>query len=246
MIEIFRSLFAPPRHMILLVIAAWIGLTLSEKRVQRYGISREDLNNLTFYSLIAFILGGRILFVFENMPAFMKSPLGIFSINPDLFDLFGGVFAGAVAGLIYIQRRNLAFWSTLDTLTPFLATLMVGLGLSDLAAGTAFGIQTDLPWSIHLWNASRHPTQIYETIAALLTLGLLWFKKQDIRPGILFILFVAITSVWQLFIHAFRADSILIAGGFKQEQVMAWIVLAISFVMLEIRLARSTSPRSAR
>src|SRR5512134_2742415 len=100
MISIFRSLFAPPRHMILLVIAAWIGLTLSEKQADRHGIGKEDLNNLTFYSLIAFVIGGRLLFVLENITAFVKSPLGIFSINPDLFDSLGGIFIALLAGLI--------------------------------------------------------------------------------------------------------------------------------------------------
>lgn len=228
--------------MILLVLATWIGLALSEKRTERYGISKADLNNLIFYGLIAFVLGGRITFILENIPAFSKSPLGIFSINPDLFDPVGGVVITLLAGWIYGQKHHLSFWSTLDALTLFLATLMVGLGLSHLAAGSAFGKETGLPWGIELWSASRHPTQIYETIASLLTFGLVWFKKPDTRPGILFLTFISITAGWQLFIHAFRADGILIAGGFKQEQVIAWAVLAISFVLLEIRLARSKIP----
>ena len=32
MLTLFRNLFSPPRHMILLFIAAWIGLTFAEKR----------------------------------------------------------------------------------------------------------------------------------------------------------------------------------------------------------------------
>lgn len=238
MLSIFRSLFAPPRHMILLVIAAWIGLTLSEKHAGNHGVNRNDLNNITFYSLISFVIGGRIAFILENIPVFIKTPLSIFSINPDLFDPVGGTVAALLAGLICRQNHRLSFWSTLDALTPFLSTLTIGLGLSHIAAGSAFGKETDLPWGIKLWNATRHPTQIYETIASLLTLGLLWFKKPDPRPGILFLTFVSITAGWQLFIHAFRADSILVAGGFKQEQVIAWVVLAISFTVLEIRLTR--------
>src|SRR6266508_5113844 len=107
MLSIFRSLFAPPRHMILLVLAAWIGLTLSEKRAERHGISKDHLNNLIFFSLIAFVLGGRIASVLENIPAFSKSPISAFSINPDLFDPFGALIFASLAGLIYVQRRGL-------------------------------------------------------------------------------------------------------------------------------------------
>jgi phosphatidylglycerol---prolipoprotein diacylglyceryl transferase len=218
-------------------------LTLSEKRAEHNGISKDHLNNLIFFSLIAFVLAGRIASVLENIPAFSKSPISAFSINPDLFDPFGALIFASLASLIYVQRRGLPFWSTLDAITLFLAALAVGLGLSHLAAGTAFGKETQLPWGIELWNARRHPTQIYETIASLLTLGLLWFKKPDSRSGIFFLNFVSITAAWQLFIQAFRGDSRLVVGGFHQGQVIAWIVLAISFVMLEIRLTRG-SPAS--
>jgi len=47
MLNLFRNLLAPPRHLILLVIAAWLGLSLAEKRSERHGISKDTLNNIT-------------------------------------------------------------------------------------------------------------------------------------------------------------------------------------------------------
>lgn len=237
MLELFRDLFAPPRHMILLVIAAWLGLTLAEKRTERHGISKDDLNNITFYALIAFVVGGRLTHVLQNISAFTKSPLGIVSINPDLFDPFGGLAIAAITALIYGQRKQLAFWNTLDALTPFFAVVAFGLGLSHLAAGTSFGKPTDLPWGIDLWNAVRHPTQIYEILASLLILCLLWFLKPNPRPGMSFLIFAALTSLSQLIIQAFRGDSTLLAGGLRQGQVIAWVLLAGFFVLIEARLA---------
>jgi phosphatidylglycerol:prolipoprotein diacylglycerol transferase len=236
MITLFRNLFSPPRHMILLVIATWIGLTLAEKNAERHNISRENINNITFYGLIAFILGGRISFVLQNIPAFIKSPLGIISINPDIFDLLGAIAAALIVALVYGQRRGLLLWPTLDALTPFLAVLAIGIGLSHLAAGTAFGTETGLPWGINLWNATRHPTQIYETLASLLIFSLLWFKKHNPRPGILFLTFAAWTAAIQLFIQAFHGDSVLIFNGLRQEQVIAWVALIITFILFEYRL----------
>lgn len=236
MLEVFQNLFAPPRHMILLVIAAWLGITLAEKRTDRYGISKEDLNNIAFNGLLVFIVGGRLSFVLQNISAFSKSPLGIISINPDLFDPIGGIVAAIIAALIYGQRKHLKFWNSLDALTLIFAVLAVGMGLSHLAAGTAFGKPTDLPWGIDLWNATRHPTQIYETLASLLTLGLLWFLKPFSRPGLFFLFFAALTSAWQTFLQAFRGDSVTILNGIKQEQLIALVLLAIMFVVIETRL----------
>ena len=222
--------------MILLVLAAWIGLTLAEKRAERHGISRENLNNTIFYGLVAFVIGGRISFILQNMPAFLKSPLGIISINPDMFDPLGAIAAAFIVALIYGQRRGLVFWNTLDALAPFFAIISIGMGLSHLAAGTAFGNETDLSWGIHLWNATRHPTQIYETLASLLIFVLLWFKKHDSRPGILFLTFAAWTAGSQLLIQAFRGDSTLIFNGLRQEQVITWMALVATFILIESRL----------
>jgi phosphatidylglycerol---prolipoprotein diacylglyceryl transferase len=165
MLTLFRSLFAPPRHLILLLAALWLGLTLSEKRVGRHGISKDALNNMVYYSLLGYVVGGRVLFVLANLSAFTQSPLSIFSLNIDLFDPMGALATAILVGFVYGQRQNLSLWSTLDALTPLFATLAIGLSLSHLAAGTAFGRPTNLPWGIDLWNAARHPTQIYELIA---------------------------------------------------------------------------------
>jgi phosphatidylglycerol---prolipoprotein diacylglyceryl transferase len=231
----FLTLFAPPRHMILLVIAAWIGLTLAEKRTERHGLSSENINNLIFYGLLAFILGGRISFIAQHISAFIESPLSVFSVNPDLFDTFGALVAAILAALIFGQRNKLSFWSTLDALTPFFAVIAIGLGLSHLAAGTAFGIPTELPWSIELWNADRHPTQVYETLASVLIFCLLWFKRHDPRPGFLFLTFMTLTAGSIVFLTAFRGDQSIILNGFKQDQVLALLMLAASFILLEYR-----------
>jgi phosphatidylglycerol:prolipoprotein diacylglycerol transferase len=236
MLTLFRNLFSPPRHMILLLLATWIGLTLAEKRTERHGVSKDDLNNITYYALIAFIIGGRLSFVLQNMPAFIKSPLGIISINPDIFDPLGALAVAFITAFIYGQRRGLFFWNTLDALTPYFAILSIGIGLSHLAAGTAFGKETNRAWGIDLWNATRHPTQIYETLASLLIFGLVWFQKQNPRPGILFLTYAALTSASALFIQAFRGDSTLIFNGLRQEQIIAWAALAVIFILFEYRL----------
>jgi phosphatidylglycerol:prolipoprotein diacylglycerol transferase len=241
MIDIFRSLFAPPRDLILIVAALWIGLVLAEKRSGRHGVSKDALNNLIFYSLIGFVFGGRILFVVANYSAFAESPLNIFSINIDLFDPLSGLLIAILAGFVYARRQNLLFWSTLDALTPIFASLAIGFHLSHLAAGTAFGSPTDLPWGINLWNAMRHPTQIYELIASLIIFGLIWFRISDSPEGLLFIHFLALTAGSRLLLEGFRGDSTLINGGLRFAQIAAWFVLAVAFFTAEAILKKQAT-----
>jgi phosphatidylglycerol:prolipoprotein diacylglycerol transferase len=235
MINLFRSLFAPPRHLILLLAALWIGLALAEKRADRHAVSRDGLNNIVYYSLVGFILGGRLLYALANYSVFIQSPLSLFSLNLDLFDPFAALIAAMVVGFIYGSRQNLSVWPTLDALTPLFAVLAVGLSLSHLAAGTAFGSPTNLPWGIELWNATRHPSQLYELIASLLVFGAIWFYKVDSRPGTIFLTFAALTAASRLFLEAFRGDSTLIFGGLRLAQILAWIVLATVLLIYEQR-----------
>lgn len=241
MIDLFRSLFAPPRHLILILAALWIGLTLSEKRAGRYGVPTEALNNILYYSILGYLLGGRLLFALANLSAFSQSPLSLFSLNIDLFDPLGALLTALLVGFVYGQRLKLSLWPTLDALTPFFAFLWIGLSLSHLAAGTAFGSPTTLPWGIELWNATRHPTQVYELIAALLVFTVIWLRASNLFPGSTFFLFVALTAGSRLFLEAFRGDSTLIAGGLRLAQVIAWLVLAAALLASE-RLRARTEP----
>lgn len=240
MLEAFQTLFTPPRHMILLVIATWLGLSLAERRTDQHGISKEHLNDITFYGLAAFVIGGRISYVLQNTSAFSKNPLDIISINPNLFDLAGALAAAFIVTLVYGQRKQLAFWNILDALTPFFAVIFIGLALSHLAARTAFGLPTEQPWGIDMWNESRHPTQLYDALASSLILVLLWLFKPNLHPGVHFLLFTILTALSQLVLQAFRANYIVIFNGFRQEQVLAWFVLLAGFILIEIRLAAKT------
>lgn len=241
MITVFRSVFAQPRHLILVLAALWLGLALAEKHLDRRYISKDALNNIVYYGILGYVIGGRLLFVLAHLSAFAASPLGIFSLNVDLFDSTAGLVTVMIAGFICGVRQRPPLWSTLDALTPLFATLAVGLPLSHLAAGTAFGHPTSLPWGIDLWNANRHPTQIYDFITSLGILGLLWFRKIHSPAGSEFISFTALTACARLFLEAFRGDSTLVFGGLRLAQILAWIVLAAAFVTKELLLRKENT-----
>jgi phosphatidylglycerol---prolipoprotein diacylglyceryl transferase len=209
-----------------LLASIWIGMTLTEKRAVNYGLKSDSLDNLILFSLFGFLIGGRLAYAALHFDSFRVSPLDIFSLNYTLFDLTSGAAIGFIVALVYGQRKGLPFWSTLDALTPFFATVMVGLGASHLASGAAFGKQTSLPWGIELLGAVRHPSQVYEIAAALFILNLVGLRKPFPAAGEQFLAFIAWTAGARLLLEAFRGDSILVFGGLRLAQILAWIVLA--------------------
>jgi phosphatidylglycerol:prolipoprotein diacylglycerol transferase len=231
----FQNIFAPPRDLILLILGAWLGLMLSERRATRHRINLDLLSNLLLVGVSGFVLGGRILYILENLASFAQSLSSIFSLNISLFDLWGGLAIAALSALAYGQRSHLPFWSSLDTLTPFFAALAIGVAFSHLAAGTAFGKETNVPWAIEQWGALRHPTQIYEIIASILILTLVLIQRPNPTAGYEFLLFVALTSASRLLIEGFRGDSTLIFGGLRAAQITAWLILCITFIGWEYK-----------
>jgi phosphatidylglycerol:prolipoprotein diacylglycerol transferase len=237
MLTLFRNVFAPPRHLILLVIAGWLGMVLADGRARKGNIGESALDALILSMLVAFVAGGRLLFVAAHFAAFVASPVSLLSPNVNSFDTWGALAIAAIVGAIVIQRRQLPLWQTLDLLAPLFAALMIGLSLSHLASGYAFGAEADLPWSIQLWGAPRHPTQLYELLAALLTLCVIWFWKRWARPGSIFLVWLALAAAGRLIVEGFRGDSTLVFGGLRLAQIIAWAVLAAALLGLEL-LAR--------
>ncbi|MFZ1396106.1 MAG: prolipoprotein diacylglyceryl transferase family protein [Candidatus Promineifilaceae bacterium] len=218
---------------LILVLATWLGLSLSEKEAVRQKRPPEPLFGLVMTGVISGILGAKLWYVGHYLDTYLADPLGIFSVNGNTFDAMAGMVIGAMAGIIYSYRKKLPLRSTLDMLTPGLAIFSVGLGLSHLASGDAFGAVTEVPWAINLWDAQRHPTQIYEIILALIALGFVWRLRQTVLfRGFLFLSWLSLTAVSRLFLEAFRGDSIIVAGSIRQAQLVALTLLLISLWLM--------------
>lgn len=220
---------------LVLLAGLWIGLWLAERTAHRHGISSNNLYNLVLISLVVTIIAARISYVAQYPAVFAANPANLFSLNPGLLDLWGGLAAGLIAALIFGSRKRLSFWSTLDALTPTFATIGIALALANLASGNAYGVPTNLPWGVELWGERRHPTQLYDFIlSTMIAILILIYVRQNLNlfPGRLFLTYLAFSSTSRLLWEGFRSDSYLIANHLRGEQVIAWFLLAVSLIGL--------------
>jgi prolipoprotein diacylglyceryltransferase len=224
---------------LVLLAGLWIGLTFSERRARRHGEDPSFLYNLVFIALIAGLVGARLAYVLTYPDAFTANPWSLVSINQGLMDPFAGAIIAIAAGTVYLTRRQQGLWVTLDGLTPLFSVMAVTVGISHLASGSAFGKPTDLPIGIQLWGESRHPSQVYEIILAIIILVAVYYLDRSSSskiPGFLFLAFASMTAASRLLLEAFRGDSILILGGFRTGQLISWLVLALCMLLIFRRL----------
>ncbi|MBN1302874.1 MAG: prolipoprotein diacylglyceryl transferase [Anaerolineales bacterium] len=223
-----------PAPALTLFLATWLALFLTEKTAQKKGFEAAKLYNLSLIAMGTGIIGSRLVYIARYPGAFVENPGSLFSHNPGLLDLWGGLLFGVFSALGYGQRKDLKLFPTLDILTPGFAVLAIGLGISHLASGNAFGMPANLPWAIDLWGTRRHPSQIYESVISMIIFGFIWSQKNKAKKtaGSLFFEFVALTSGSRLFLEAFRGDSILVFGGIRVIQIVTWFLLAISLYFI--------------
>ena len=227
---------------LILLVGVWLALVLAERYTKNSGVPTNILYSLIFIGLIAGLIGARLSYIIQYFEIFSQNPGSVISINPGLLDPLGGMLSASLAMGVYGRHKNLKLWETLDALTPFLNVMVISISVSLLASGSAYGAPTDVPWAVELWGELRHPTQIYAIFAGLIILAVLWPGRtywQSQESGVYFLSFISLTSLSVIIIEAFLADSNLIFGGFRSNQILALIVLALSLWCM-IRLKNTT------
>ncbi len=196
-----------------LLISLMLGLWLTGKFAAFLHTHGEAIENGILTALAAGLGGARLGFILQNPTTFLENPLSTLSLSPSMLNPAFGMLTAALAIIIFAQKKHLPLWPTLDTLTPLIILGVSGSYLANLATGNAYGLPADLPWAIELWNADRHPTQIYGLVLSLLVLGGFLFQTRVLRTtgflksGVIFSL--SLTGL---------AFSVLIVRGFVAER----------------------------
>jgi prolipoprotein diacylglyceryltransferase len=212
-----------------------VGTRFSEMEARSRKTDPVLISNMITYGLIAAILGARLAYALRYIPVYLTDPLALFALNLNTLQFNDGIIIGLLVAGIYGSRQKIALRSTLDILAPGLAIFMVFLGFSHLFSGSAYGASTNIPWAINLWGANRHPSQIYEILAAFTVFAALRLHPfGKLEKGQSFTLLLALSAFSALLLEAWRGDSLILAGGFRATQIISLVVLLISLWLLTV------------
>ena len=218
----------------LLTIASfWAGLWLAAREGRRLGLNEDVIFNAGFVGAVGGLLGGRIWYVAQYWSYYQNRLGEIASLNLSTLAPFEGLLTGLLIAVIYLQRKRAPASALLDALALGLAAFSAGLSLANLASGAAFGEPADVPWAIKLWDARRHPTQVYDfVLSAAITLVTLRLLRLESPPGRAFGAGVALLAASRLLTEGFRGDSALLDGGWRWMQLMWLALLLVALVGL--------------
>jgi len=227
--------FALPLPALLIILGLWLAMLTLDKEAGRRDLSANTLNNLLVIGLIVGIAGARLGYVLRHLEVYRDALLDILALNAHALSLGDGLLFGLLAALIYAQHKELPLWPTLDALAPGLGLFFVFVGLSHLASGDAYGAPISLPWSLEIWGTERHPSQVYEIMAALLVFWVIHrTKSAPMFQGFLILAFAALSAASRVFLEAFRGDSEIVLGGLRSMQLGGLFVLLLSFIGMHL------------
>ncbi len=230
------------------VVIAWAWFL---RRARTLGLSEERLFNLTFFSLLAGILGAKLLLVLIDWQQYLAHPAEILGTIRSAGVLLGGVAAGALTFAIYAHRHDMPLWRLADAIAAPLA-LAQGIGrLGCYAGGCCWGIPVDpRHWLAVVFESEaaheltgvplhdpRLAIQLVEAgfdLALAVVLTVLWRRR--IEPeGSSFWIYALVYGVGRAFLEVGRGDphrGLWFGGSVSTSQLLSLGLALVAIVML--------------
>lgn len=212
------------------------------KGLERQGKDPRLASTLVLWAAVGGLLGARLLFLFEQWPAFLADPWSLIFTGAG-FTWYGGLIGGVGAVTLCIKRYGLPWVEIIDAVAPAIA-LGHGIGRigCHLAGDGDWGPPTTLPWGVAYTEAiigwdyppgvRVHPTALYETAAYLLIFAILWNRRTvPHQPGALFWGYLLLAGIARFLLEFVRVNPGVLFG-LSLAQVMSLLMAAVGGAML--------------
>jgi phosphatidylglycerol---prolipoprotein diacylglyceryl transferase len=209
--------------------------------------SQAIVADMAVASALAGIIGARAFDILDNLDRFFADPISIILTRTG-FSIYGGLFFGIVAGVIFVKRRLVPVIPMLDATAP---AMMLGYGIGRLGCQIAgdgdWGIAANMalkPSWLPEWFWAQaydgniagviiappgvYPTPIYETTMALAIFWVLWLlRSHSNRAGYLFSIYLLLAGFERMLIEKIRVNTRYDVWGAQVTQAEA-----ISFLLI--------------
>ncbi len=222
------------------VCAILLSIYILHNEAKRKGIplSKDEIVNAVFVSVLFGLLGARIYYVVFNWDYYSLNWKEIPSIWRGGLASHGGFIGGFIGAIVYLRRHRVPLLRFSDSVVPLILLGEAFVRFGNFMNGEAHGIPTTLPWGIvfprgspageEFPNTAVHPTMLYQLFYNLLIFFTVWFwlRKKQFQDGFVAATTVILYSIGRFFIEGLRADSLFI-GPVRTAQAMSIILIII-------------------
>jgi prolipoprotein diacylglyceryl transferase len=202
-------------YLIGITLAIWI----TRRRWRAAGGDPALVSDVALWAVPAGIIGGRLYFDLTTPADIPHVWYGVFAVWSGGLGIWGGVAAGAAAGIWRVRRAGADAARFADAVAPALLVAQAIGRAGNYFNQELFGRPTSLPWALAISPTHRpagyaqyptfQPTFLYELIFDLaLAAALVWLgHHRPVRPPGLFALYVTGYSAFRIFEETLRIDS---------------------------------------
>jgi phosphatidylglycerol:prolipoprotein diacylglycerol transferase len=228
---------------VMVAIGILVGSFILLKLAEKEGISKEDISDTAFWTVLAGIVGSRIFFFVYN-PEYLNPWYRIFYFWEGGLVWYGGVVFGALTAFFFIKKRKIPVWKFADIVS---IPLSIGLGFGRIGctmAGCCYGKECHLPFAITFKDPNSaaplgiplYPTQPVSAIANFLIAGVLYLlyrrKKAD---GEIFGFYLILYGTFRFLIEFWRATPKEILNLLSNNQVISIIMVVAGLIIVYYR-----------
>ncbi|MCP3952329.1 MAG: prolipoprotein diacylglyceryl transferase [Desulfobacterales bacterium] len=233
----------------MIALGFFLGIVLAMREARRLGENSEKIMDLSFYILVAAIVGSRLFYVVTAWESFVDNPLEIIKLWKGGLVFYGGFIGAVTAAVIYMHRNRMPTWKTADILAPSLALGQTLGRLGCFLAGCCYGRQSDTSWAVTFTDpvclapvhTPLHPTQLYSAFTNLsIFVALMVFRRRNTITGRVFWTYVLLYGLTRSIIETLRGDfrGAEVLGLLSISQTLG-LIGAVAAVFMLVRLSRS-------
>lgn len=255
--EIFRiGNFAPRWYGVLFASGFLFGYFIFRKIFRNEGLKDEMLDRLTIYVAIGTIIGARLGHCLFYEPSYyLSNPIEILKIWQGGLASHGAAIGILLALWLFVRKEKKPYMWILDRIVIVVALGGAMIRLGNLMNSEIYGVETTLPWGfVFLRNGEtvpKHPTQIYEALAYLITFIILyriyWRKKGNFIQGLPFSLFLIIVFVFRFFVEYVKEDQVdfesTMALNMGQWLSIPFVIIGVAGLVISLRRHRLKEAR---
>lgn len=231
------------------ILLAWIFINNDAKH---FGIKKDFLTNLIFWTLIFGIIGARTYYVIFNWGYYSNHLSEIFKIWEGGLAIHGGLLAGCLVVVIYCKKHKVSALRMLDMASPYILLAQALGRWGNFFNSEAYGIATTyehlkslkiIPefviYGMKIDGVYYTPTFFYESLwcilGAIVILAIRNFKY--LRLGQQLGAYLMWYSLGRFFIEGLRTDSLMI-GYFKVAQIVSIILFVVGLVLVLLQIRK--------
>ena len=243
------------------IIGITLAILITRRRWRALGGDPDLVNDIAIWVVPAGLIGARIYFDITTPADIPHVWYGVFAIWTGGLGVWGGIAAGAAAGVWRVRRSGAGVGVFMNAAAPALLVAQAVGRVGNYFNQELFGKPSGLPWAVEISPAARsaagipaadlgygtfQPSFLYEMIFDLaLAAFLVWLgHRAAIRPQGLFALYVAGYSAYRVFEETIRTDSSAYVLGLRLNFFTA-LVLTVAGLAWFVAVQRRGDARAA-